>query len=169
MNRVYIRNLSRHEFNTDQRKALTDMAMELSDAEVVRLGAPENTFFEDVEHFASEVSGETVSATAPGEIFLELWARTPLGPQGEIDMHLIAPGTRIIKWISDQEARDRRHFAVRGIKVYEWKETAFVANHIGEPDAWGSAILPRVVYEKKIEPTVENDFRTGEEFNYGLF
>lgn len=97
-------------------------------------------FFEDAQDFVAQVGGKTVSAVVPGDILRDCWAGDATIPDG----------TTLVGWRTDKDARKRGRFAVRGMVVHRWERGG-----------------PTKLLDTEIEPTVENDFRTGEEFPYG--
>jgi len=155
-----VENFSRHPFNVDQRRALLDAGYEPED----RARAP---FFKDIEDLLTQVGGKIVSAVIPGDIIWDCWARMSFGAADVSPQMGIPVNTTIIGWRTDESARRRGRFAVRGIVVHRWEQVWFPANKIGEPDCWGYVVIPQVIYEREIAPTVENDFQSGEEFPYG--
>lgn len=97
-------------------------------------------FFTSAADFAEKVGGCIAAAVLPGDILRDCWA-------GEAT---IPDGTILVGWRTDVAARKRGRFAVRGIVAHEWRDGA-----------------PVRILNEEIMPTVENDFGTGAEFNYG--
>lgn len=97
-----------------------------------------NPFFKDAIDFAQQTNGSICSLVAPLGIVLECIA---LGEQYS---------SRILIWKADKDARARNRFATRGVTIF--------SIHNGAVYKTGD-----IVYT----PTVENDFQTGEEFEYG--
>lgn len=126
-----IKNYSRHKFNIDQKNILNEIGYKYND-EVL------NTFFQSAIDFARQTNGEVCSLVAPLGIVLECIA---MGEQYS---------SRILVWKADKNARNRNHFAVRGVTIFNIHNGSVYKT--GEV-AW--------------TPTVENDCQSGEEFLYG--
>jgi len=129
---VVVENFSRHPFSRDQRSVLNLLGLEA--AEGAR--AP---FFEGAADFVKQIGGQVVSAVLPGDILRDCWT-------GEA---VIPDGTVLVGWRTDQSARNRGRFAIRGLVIHE-----FVAG------------APVKIWDMEVEPIVESDFRTGEQFPY---
>lgn len=156
-----IENYLRHPFNIDQVDAIRRV---FPDAEI---GKPLKPFFDDASDFIAKVGGKTSSAVVPGDIFRDCWARQSFGSMYDDPSGSGIPvNTVIIGWRTDLEARKRGRFAVRGIVVHEWQKVIFSANCAGEPDCYGAIVMPVEIIRVDLVPTVESDFRTGEEFPY---
>ena len=128
---VVVENFSRHAFNRDQRSVLNLVGLEAADG----ARAP---FFHSAADFVEQIRGKVVSAVLPGDILRDCWAA-----------NLIPDGTVLVGWRTDQSARNRGRFAIRGLVIHE-----FVAG------------APVKIWDMEVEPIVESDFRTGEQFPY---
>lgn len=95
-------------------------------------------FFNDAQDLADEIAHRVTHTIFPGDLLLECWADG-----------LIPDGTVLIKWRADDAARARGRFAARGLVMFEWRDGR-----------------PVVVLDDAIQPTVEVDLRTGEQFEY---
>lgn len=97
-------------------------------------------FFKNARDLTEQTQGEIASIVAPMGMLLEALATG----------HIFGWDTTIINWIADEDARKRGRFAVRGMQVFQVQD--------------GKVILLNQV---EIDPLVESDFKTGEEFPYG--
>jgi hypothetical protein len=96
-------------------------------------------FFQSAADFVEQIGGKVVSAVLPGDILRDCWA-------GEA---VIPDGTVLVGWRTDQSARKRGRFAVRGLVIHEF-----------------AAGAPVKIWDMAVHPVVESDFRTGEQFPY---
>jgi hypothetical protein len=96
-------------------------------------------FFKDSSDLIKKTEGQVASLVAPMGLLLEALAADETGKWSAI----------IVDWTADESARKRGCFAARAMRVFS----------IG----WGVVMLEKTI---PIEPTKENDFRTGEELLY---
>lgn len=160
-----VRNFSRHTFNQDQVEALTLVGEALG--MVLKPGEHEKPFFRNAADFIEQVGEQVSCAVVPGDIMRDCWAMTPAGNERDEFTVGIPVGTIIIGWRTDQAARRRGRFAVVGVTAHQWQKAFFAANSVGENDCYGAVVLPKLVFEAKISPTIENNFSDGKEFEYG--
>jgi hypothetical protein len=157
---MLVKNFSRHPFNPDQLKALQLVAEALKLA--LMPGEHETPFFANADHFIKMIGGQIASAVVPGDILRDCWSQTPAGNPKDTLPGGIPEGTILIGWRTDKAARTRKRFAIRGITVHRWNRVVFPVT----PTAKGAMIIPQLIFEAIISPTIENNFSDGKEFPY---
>lgn len=141
-----IENFSRHEMNLDQRMALWRWSPDLA------VSKPRQPFFNSVAELRDAINGKVVSLVAPGDMMIQLWA-------SQLGDNALDAGTTVVLWQSDPAARARGKFAARGVVVYQWESIPLGCGCV-------DVVMPVVVYEDSWIPSVENDFRTGDQTPY---
>lgn len=148
MNKVL--NFSRHPFNSDQVNALQDAGYDYDPA-------PRKPFFKDGADFLGQVKGCVASAVVPSHILLD--ALQIMSRPGNHDWS--GSSITLISWTADQDARSRGRFATTGMVVTSIQAGPQCDN------CWvdgNNAITVGITLTVDITPTVENDFKTGQEF-----
>jgi hypothetical protein len=147
-------------FNPDQIQAI-QLVAEALDLDL-EPSEHETPFFTDADHFIKMVGGQVASAVIPGDILRDCWSQTPAGnPKDELTGG-IPEITILIGWRTDPAARKRKRFAVRGITVHRWQRVLFPVTSANV----GAMIIPKLIFDAKLTPTVENNFSDGKEFAY---